>query len=101
MRFIGWFAGIAALPAIFIAVVTSVTLERSLDPWFRADFRVLLDNTVEMARTYQEGQCRDIARETEPDGRRLNNAKAMFDQNRTLFRDWLSTRSFSSAFRSR
>jgi two-component system nitrogen regulation sensor histidine kinase NtrY len=57
MRFIGWFAGIAALPALFIALVTSITLERSLDPWFRADLRVLLGNTVEIAIAIRRGNA--------------------------------------------
>jgi two-component system nitrogen regulation sensor histidine kinase NtrY len=98
MRFIGWFAGIAALPALFIALVTSITLERSLDPWFRADLRVLLGNTVEIAHSYQEGQCRTMARELNLMAGDINSAKVMFDQNRTLFHDWLSTRSLFLGF---
>jgi two-component system, NtrC family, nitrogen regulation sensor histidine kinase NtrY len=98
MRFVGWFAGIAALPAIFIAIVTSITLERSLDPWFRADLHDLLGNTVEIARTYQEGQCRNIARETNLMASDLNSAKVTFDENRALFRDWLATRSLFLGF---
>jgi two-component system nitrogen regulation sensor histidine kinase NtrY len=98
MRFVGWFAGIAALPAIFIAVVTSVTLERSLDPWFRGDLHELLNNTVEMARTYQEAQCRNMARETNLMAGDLNSAKPTFDQNRTLFHDWLANRSLFLGF---
>ena len=98
MRFVGWFAGIAALPAIFIALVTSITLERSLDPWFRGDLHVLLGNTVEIARSYQEGQCRNIARETNLMAGDLNSAKVMFDENRSLFRDWLATRSLFLGF---
>ena len=98
LRFIGWFAGLAALPAIFIAIVTSITLERSLDPWFRADLSTLLGNTVEIARSYEEGQCRTIARETNLMASDLNRAKPTFDQNRTLFRDWLATRSLFLGF---
>ena len=93
MRFVGWFAGIAALPALFIALVTSITLERSLDPWFRADLRVLLGNTVEIAHTYEEGQCRTMARELNLMAGDINSAKVMFDQNRALFHDWFATRS--------
>ncbi|MFI5011224.1 MAG: ATP-binding protein [Hyphomicrobiales bacterium] len=98
MRFVGWFAGIAALPALFIALVTSITLERSLDPWFRADLSTLLGNTVEIARTYEEGQCRTIAREMNLMASDLNRAKVMFDENRALFRDWLATRSLFLGF---
>ena len=98
MRFMGWFAGIAALPALFIALVTSITLERSLDPWFRADLRVLLGNTVEIAHSYEEGQCRTMARELNLMAGDINSAKVMFDQNRTLFHDWFATRSLFLGF---
>ena len=98
MRFVGWFAGIAALPALFIALVTSITLERSLDPWFRADLRVLLGNTVEIAHTYEEGQCRTMAREPNLMAGDINSAKVMFDQNRALFHDWFATRSLFLGF---
>ena len=98
MRFVGWFAGIAALPALFIALVTSITLERSLDPWFRADLRVLLGNTVEIAHTYEEGQCRTMARELNLMAGDINSAKVMFDQNRALFHDWFATRSLFLGF---
>jgi len=51
-----------------------------------------------MARTYQEAQCRNIARETNLMAGDLNSAKPTFDQNRTLFRDWLATRSLFLGF---
>jgi two-component system, NtrC family, nitrogen regulation sensor histidine kinase NtrY len=98
MRFVGWFAGIAALPALFIALVTSITLGRSLDPWFRADLRVLLGNTVEIAHSYQEGQCRTMARELNLMAGDINQARLMFDQNHPLFHDWFATRSLFLGF---
>ena len=98
MRFVGWFAGIAALPAIFIAIVTSITLERSLDPWFRGNVAGLLTNAVEIARTYEEGQCRTMARELNLMAGDINGAKLTFDQNRTLFHDWFVARSLFLGF---
>src|SRR6516165_7985386 len=98
MRFVGWFAGIAALPAIFIALVTSMTLKASLDPWFREDLHDLLNNTVEMTRTFQEGQCRSIAREINLMAGDLNANKAMFDANLSEFHNLVASRSLYLGF---
>jgi two-component system nitrogen regulation sensor histidine kinase NtrY len=57
-----------------------------------------LNNTVEMARTYQEAQCRNMARETNLMASDLNAAKPTFDQNRALFHEWLANRSLFLGF---
>ena len=59
---------------------------------------MLLGNTVEIAHSYQEGQCRTMARELNLMAGDINSAKVMFDQNRTLFHDWFATRSLFLGF---
>ncbi|HEX2724250.1 MAG TPA: PAS domain-containing sensor histidine kinase, partial [Beijerinckiaceae bacterium] len=64
VRIVGLFSLVAVLPAILVAVVATMTLDRGLDPWFTSSIKVMMSNTVEIARSYRDSQCRTIARET-------------------------------------
>jgi two-component system nitrogen regulation sensor histidine kinase NtrY len=54
VRIVGLFSLVAVLPAILVAVVATVTLERGLDPWFTGSIKELMNNTVGIARAYRE-----------------------------------------------
>ena len=59
-----------------------------------------MNNTVDIARSYRELQCRTLARETQLMAADLNRAKVLFDADRNLFRDFMNPARSSSAFRS-
>jgi two-component system nitrogen regulation sensor histidine kinase NtrY len=56
IRIVTLFSMIAAAPAILIAIVGSITLERSLNPAFMQDVRGFVYNTAEAARLFRESQ---------------------------------------------
>ena len=97
-RVVGFFSLIAVLPAILVAVVATVTLERGLDPWFTSSIRNLMSNTVAIARSYRETQCRTLARETQLMAADLNRAKVLYDADRNVFREFLRTRAIFLGF---
>jgi two-component system nitrogen regulation sensor histidine kinase NtrY len=98
MRIVGLFSLVAVLPAILVAVVATVTLERGLDPWFSGSVRGLMSNTVAIAHSYREAQCRSLARETQLMAADLNRAKFIFDTDRRIFREFLSSRAVLLGF---
>ena len=53
---------VATLPAILVAVVASVTIERALDPWFSPRMRDVVFKSVEVADAYAAGQCQSLGR---------------------------------------
>lgn len=53
-RIVALFSIIAALPAILLAVAATTTFSRSLDGWFSARTRAIVDNSYDVARTYVE-----------------------------------------------
>jgi two-component system, NtrC family, nitrogen regulation sensor histidine kinase NtrY len=97
-RIVGLFSLVAVLPAILVAAVATVTLERGLDPWFTGSIRSLMTNTVEIARSYREMQCRTLARETQLMAADLNRAKVLYDADRKVFRDFLQSRAVFLGF---
>jgi two-component system nitrogen regulation sensor histidine kinase NtrY len=91
-RIVGLFSLIAVLPTILVAVVATVTLDRGLEPWFTGSIKELMGNTVGIARAYRETQCRTLARETQLMAADLSRALALYDADRRVFRDFMSSR---------
>ena len=98
VRIVGLFSLVAVLPAILVAAVATVTLERGLDPWFTGSLKELMNNTVSIARSYRELQCRTLARETQLMAADLNRAKVLFDADRKLFREFMNSRTVFLGF---
>jgi two-component system nitrogen regulation sensor histidine kinase NtrY len=98
VRIVGLFSLVAVLPAILVAGVATVTLERGLDPWFTGALKDLMNNTVSIARSYREMQCRTLARETQLMAADLNRAKVLFDADRNLFREFMNSRAVFLGF---
>ncbi|MBZ0217076.1 MAG: hypothetical protein K8F25_11020, partial [Fimbriimonadaceae bacterium] len=52
IRIIGIFALVAAVPAIIIAVVAGITLDRGLDRWFSNRVQSIIDSSLNVAQAY-------------------------------------------------
>lgn len=91
-RIVGLFSVIAALPAILMAIIGSITLERSLNPAFMQDVRGFIGNTAEAARLFRESQCQSLLQETRLTAADLDRGKPLFDADRLIFRDYFSSR---------
>ncbi len=92
-RIVGLFAFVAALPAILVAAVGWLTLERGIDISFGRYVRELLTTSVEVAREFRELQCRAMGREINLMAADIGRARGAFDQNRGFFRDFMRSRS--------
>ena len=92
VRIVGLFSGIAAAPAIIIAVVGSITLERSLNPAFMQDVRGFIFNTAEAARLFREAQCRSLLQESRLLSSDLDRIKIVYEKEPDKFRDFFSGR---------
>jgi two-component system nitrogen regulation sensor histidine kinase NtrY len=92
IRIVGLFSIIAAAPALLMAWVGSVTLERSLNPSFMQDVRGFVGNTIEAAGLFQNGQCKSILQEARLTASDLDLAKGSFDVDRLWFHQFFNTR---------
>src|SRR5262249_51636423 len=52
VRIVGLFSVIAAVPAVLLAVIASITLERGLDRWFSTRTRAVIENSLTVAEAY-------------------------------------------------
>ncbi len=94
-RIVGLFSLVATLPAILVAVVASVTLERGLEPWFSDRMRDVIFKSVEVADAYRASQCQSLGREIRILTDDLTRARPVFDVDRRWFDGFLTSRATS------
>lgn len=87
---VGLFSIIAAVPALVLAAVAAITLDRGLDEWFSTRARNIVDNALVVARAYLGEQARTIRGETLAMANDLNRLRPVFDSERDRFRDLLT-----------
>ena len=92
LRIVGLFSIIAAVPVILMALVGSITLDRSLNPAFMQDVRGFVQNTIQAATLYREAQCRSLLQETRLTAKDLDSAKAFLTADRAILRDYFASR---------
>ncbi len=91
-RMVALFSGIAAAPAILIALVGSVTLDRVLNPAFLQDVRGFIYTTGEVARIFREAQCRALLQESALTASDLDRIAPLHGSNRALFLEYFGGR---------
>ena len=92
IRIVGLFSMIAVTPAILIALVGSITLDRSLNPGFMQDVRGFVYNTAEAARLFRESQCRSLLQETRLAAFDVSRVMRLYDINRSMFDEFFNSR---------
>ncbi|PWB81410.1 MAG: PAS domain-containing sensor histidine kinase [Methylocystaceae bacterium] len=92
IRIVGFFSILALTPAIILAIVGSVTLERALSPQFLQVVKTSVHSTAEAARVFRETSCRSLLQEAQLSASDLDRARVMFDADRGLFREFFASR---------
>lgn len=98
VRIVGLFAFVAAAPAILVAFVGWLTLERGIDISFSRTIKDLLTTSVDVAKAYQEFQCRAMGREVRLMAADIGRARQAYDQAPDVFRDFMRSRSYFLGF---
>jgi two-component system nitrogen regulation sensor histidine kinase NtrY len=86
VRIIALFSLIAAAPAVIVAIMATITLDRGLDQFLSTRTRMLLENSLATANIYvgdRAQQLRSISLAMVAD---LGTGKRVFDQDREQFR---------------
>lgn len=60
IRIVALFSLVAALPAIVVAIVASITLDVGLDRWFEMRTRFIVDSSIRVARAYVNENARTL-----------------------------------------
>jgi two-component system nitrogen regulation sensor histidine kinase NtrY len=89
VRIIGLFSVIAAVPAILVAIVASITLDRGLAPWFTSRIQSVIQNSLTVSQIYFNEQSAMIRSEVSAMAFDVSRAKTLFDSDRGRFREFL------------
>jgi two-component system nitrogen regulation sensor histidine kinase NtrY len=90
VRIVGLFSVISAVPAILVAIVASITLDRGLDRWFSSRTQALIANSLTVAEVYFREHAAMIRSDIMAMSIDLGRAKPLFDQDRARFRQFLT-----------
>ena len=60
IRIVGLFSVVAVTPAILVAIIASVTLDRGLDNWFSTRTRAIVQNSAQIAQAYVDEQVQSL-----------------------------------------
>ena len=90
VRIIGLFSVVAAVPAVLVAIVASITLDRGLAPWFTSRIQTVIENSLTVAQIYFNQQSSLIRSEISAMAFDVSRAKPIFETERDRFRQFLS-----------
>ena len=93
VRIVGLFSVIAAVPAILVAVVASVTLDRGLDKLFSRQTQSLIQNSLIVSDAYVHEHAQSLGADCITTAIEVAWSKTLFDQNREQFRQFLTRQS--------
>ena len=90
VQIVGLFAVVAAVPAILVAVVASVTLDRGLDRLFSTRTRAIIENSLIVADAYLQEHAQLIRGDVLAMSFDVSRAKPLFDSERERFRQFFT-----------
>lgn len=93
VRIVGLFGVVAVVPALLVAVLASITLDKGLDRWFSVRTRSIVDNAVSVAQTYVREHAYSIRGDILGMARDLQRIRPLWDQDRSRFRQALTAQS--------
>jgi two-component system nitrogen regulation sensor histidine kinase NtrY len=91
VRIVGLFSVVAAVPAVLVAVVASVTLDRGLDQLFSRQTQSLIQNSLIVSDAYVREHAQFLRADCITTAIEVARAHPLFDQNRDQFRQLILT----------
>ncbi len=92
VRTVAFFSVVALAPALVLAVVGSVSLNRALNPAFMANVKGFVHNTAEAAQVLLGTQCGALLQETQLTASDLDDAAGLFYLDQARFHQYFAKR---------
>ena len=90
VRIVTMFSLVAAIPAIMVAVVASITLDIGLDRWFEIRTKTIISSSLSIADAYVQENARNLQGTTLSMAYDLDQARSLYSLDRTGFRDLMT-----------
>lgn len=90
VRIVAMFSLVAAIPAILVAVVASITLDLGLDRWFELRTRVIVQSSLSIAEAYVRENAGNLQGTTLSMALDLDRFRSLYNLDRNGFRQLLT-----------
>ncbi|WP_309084329.1 PAS domain-containing sensor histidine kinase [Chelativorans sp.] len=90
VRIVAMFSLVAAIPAILVAIVASITLDLGLDRWFELRTRVIVQYSQEVADAYVKENARTLTGTTLSMAVNLDRFRTLYNVDRMAFHQFLT-----------
>src|SRR5690348_14513192 len=90
VQIVSLFSIIAVLPAVLVAIVANVTIQRGLDRLFSGPTREVIQNSLIIARAYTYEHAQLIRGDILGMANDIARARPLYDQDRSSFREYLT-----------
>src|SRR6202790_503108 len=90
IQIVSLFSVIAVLPAVLVAVIANVTINRGFDRLFSGPTREVIQNSLIIARAYMQGHAQLIRGDILGMANDLNHARPLYAQDRRTFLELLT-----------
>jgi two-component system, NtrC family, nitrogen regulation sensor histidine kinase NtrY len=90
VQIVSLFSIIAVLPAVLVAIVANVTIDRGLDRLFSGPTREVIQNSLTIARAYMQEHAQLIRGDIIGMANDISRVRPLFDQDRGTFRELLT-----------
>ncbi|HZP77073.1 MAG TPA: PAS domain-containing sensor histidine kinase [Pseudolabrys sp.] len=90
VRIVGLFSIVAAVPAILVAIVASVTLDRGLDRLFNTRTRAMIENSLSVSQAYLRDHAQMVGSDIMVLSFDISRGRPLFDQNRDQMRQFMT-----------
>ena len=90
IQIVALFSVIAVLPAMLVAVIANVTIDRGLDRLFSGPTKAVIENSLSIARAYTYEHAQLIRGDILGMANDIARARPLFDQDRGSFRELLT-----------
>jgi two-component system nitrogen regulation sensor histidine kinase NtrY len=90
IQIVSLFSVIAVLPAVLVAIIANVTIDRGLDRLFSGPMREVIQNSLSIAQAYTNEHAQLISGDIQGMANDVAHARPLFDQDRGTFRELLT-----------
>ncbi|MCA0277608.1 MAG: PAS domain-containing sensor histidine kinase [Proteobacteria bacterium] len=90
VRIVTMFALVAAIPALLVAIVASITLDIGLDRWFEIRTKTIVSQSLSIAEAYVQENARNLQSTTLSMANDLDNNRQLYGLDRSGFLDFMS-----------
>ncbi|PVB62757.1 PAS domain-containing sensor histidine kinase [Labrenzia sp. 011] len=91
VRVVALFSVVAAVPAVLMAILAAITLDRGLDRWFEDRTRQIIDNALTVAQAYLQEHARVLRGDLIAMTNDIDRAKAVYDFEPSRFDQFFAT----------